>query len=412
MKSHHRAAEIHWLSPLIPERTQRYDSIRKAGIFWSNLRHTVLGRLGCAWLELLCSSIPCSIVCLQMKQQRNFIYVTIDDSECGFLFQITFLIITTEDWLLARVHEITLIQMVTPARWLPMSLLSFFLIAEIPFEHTRLPKAETTFFQTHLCLIATHGLGTKLRSQGCVKKQWIALKRGAYLSAYLFGTQVWWLELWQPSGSRREKPGAEAASIQGQESGFFTTALPSDQPWTPVFVDLLRALLLRVFSLSALDWTLTNTLGDRADEELVLAGRAEAALSSLTAACADTAYTAFRLQPPDRNCFEPPPHPVRISSQRQCEGGLHVPFLRCAWTAAWVSRLENKRRRGRHRWTQLYSPHDAHNPRHASIHVDTNSGRRWPTRRLTKKLCFLSASLHPCEQIIFAPSWYVSLHPL
>ena len=152
-----------------------------------------------------------------------------------------------------------------------------------------------------------------------MKKQWIALKRGAYLSAYLFRTQVWWLELQQPSGSRREKPGAEAARIKGQESGFFTTVLPSDQPWTGC---LLRALLFWVFWLSVLDWTLTNTLGNGVDEELMLAVRAEAALSVLSAACADTAYTPFHLQSPDRNCFQAPARFVRISLQRQCEYSL------------------------------------------------------------------------------------------
>ena len=127
------------------QNVHRHHSIWKAVIFWNKWSDTVLGYLVCNWLELLCSSIACSIICLQMTQQKNFIYVTIDDSESRFLFQIICLIISTEDWLLVRFHEITLIQMGTPVRCPPTSLLSFFLIAEIPFEHTWLPKAGTTF---------------------------------------------------------------------------------------------------------------------------------------------------------------------------------------------------------------------------------------------------------------------------
>ena len=50
----------------------------------------------------------------------------------------------------------------------------------------------------------------------------------------------------------------------------------------------------------------------------------------------------------------------------------------------------------------------------ACIHGNINGalrGRLWPTRHYTKKLYFLSASLHPYEQMIFAPSWYASTPP-
>ena len=188
-----------------------------------------------------------------------------------------------------------------------------------------------------------------------MKKQWIALKRGAYLSAYLFRTQVWWLELQQPSGSRREKPGAEAARIKGQESGFFTTVLPSDQPWTGC---LLRALLFWVFWLLVLDWTLTNTLGNGVDEELMLAVRAEElcqfswqrVLTRLTplSICSLLTETAFKHLP--------------VLSGLVYRDSVNTVFrspLGCAWTAAWVYHFERKPRRGRHRLTQLYSPHGA-----------------------------------------------------
>lgn len=123
--SHHSSQKVH-----------RHHSTGEAVTFWDKRSDTALGYLVCNWLELLCSSIACSIICLQMTQQKNFIYVTIDDSESRFLFQITCLIISTEDWLLVRFHEITLTQMGTPVRCPPTSLLSFFLIAEIPLEHT------------------------------------------------------------------------------------------------------------------------------------------------------------------------------------------------------------------------------------------------------------------------------------
>lgn len=50
----------------------------------------------------------------------------------------------------------------------------------------------------------------------------------------------------------------------------------------------------------------------------------------------------------------------------------------------------------------------------ASIHGNINGalrGQVWPTRHYTKKLYFLSASLHPYEQMIFAPFWYASTAP-
>ena len=115
------------ISLLITKCTQGCYYILKVLMFWNHLSNTVLGHFVCAWLELLCSSIACSIICLKMMQQKNFIYVTVNDSECRSLFQITCLIISTEQgWLPVRFHEITFIHMGTPARCPPISVLSFF----------------------------------------------------------------------------------------------------------------------------------------------------------------------------------------------------------------------------------------------------------------------------------------------
>lgn len=117
-----------FITLLITKCAQRCYYILKVLMFWNHLSNTGLRHFVCAWLELLCSSIACSIICLQMMQQKNFIYVTVNDSECRSLFQITCLIIPTEQgWLPVRFHEITFIHMGTPARCPPVSVLSFFL---------------------------------------------------------------------------------------------------------------------------------------------------------------------------------------------------------------------------------------------------------------------------------------------